>query len=633
MKPIAIEDVVYLGRSGRTPALTMWADPLQSKMPVDISLMSQGYSVYALAVSPDGSRVASGTRTGLLQVHGLVDYRGTANSKPLFDMFHPPAATSIDFCTNDLLASGGLDGKIKIWSITEKSLVAELDGHPGGVLALCRIGSLLLASLGRDATLRIWDLDSLEARFTQTGIALPKVQALTCLTYARKIGLLIHPSQTGEFYVYDSAADFSMKTISAHRGDFCALAYGDGQLASSGLADARLKIWNSDLSRVQMEASTGTGIVAIGWVGSRSLLTIDINGNGQLWNTQGSLAAGPRLQEGNLRVCHGLPGDLITLTRINADREWRDAKIEEARECMGAMDPETQQRLRRIVEELDGRGFSAEASLVIADAAKAQDRLLWELESRLTFIGGMEEGPDILPSMYALAHLLAKVCEPELAVEYFERIRNIQPKYRDTDQMVTELQSHPLIGLTPNDTVRGDFSQPEHVLQEIEKFSVLERPFAWPVLFKSKQGVIFHENLEAKAIHDAIRTELDRILPGKHGTTLKKLKLYRKTEIREADWVLVTQSKSKLPVSYALEVRAVTLGCEAVPHALFDVRLLEPDKKASSKKNNKKVADIWNAVQNSTEVQQWLNDINGVVLAAVRQLRDRCSVEKDAGMF
>ena len=628
------EEVVFLGMSGKSPALMMWADPTRTTSPKLVAEMRHGYSVYALAISPDGSRVALGTRTGLLQVHNLVNYRAVSNSAPVLDMYHhQTGVTSLDFCTSDLLASGGLDGKIKIWSIPETKVVAELDAHPGGVIALCRIGSLLLASLGRDSTLRIWDLDSLKCRFVKEDLSLPHIQALTSLTYDRNSGFLAHSSNNGNLHIYDVAREFAMNTVPAHEGDFCAIAGGPHRFATAGLSDSRLKVWDADLKNVQMETDTGPGIVSLTWIGDESLVAVGKDGSARAWLLKDGLIPGPYLPKANVRTCAGLPTGLLVGIGIKASRQWRDSRVAEAKECMDSTDPESERRFTNIVEELYSKGFSAEASVLIADSARAHDRQLWELESRLSLLRSLGEGQDSLPSMHAVGHLLSRIREPELALTYFQKIHQIDPNYSDTEQMISDLQYHPLIGLSPAKSIRGDFSQPEHVTQEIKKHSILEKPFQWPVLFNSQKGHALRDNLEVIAIRDEVRAEIERNLPGTHEVTSNDSKLYRRNEVLKTDWVLVTKSHSQLPIAYALEVRSADLVCEVTPHILFDTKLLNIDEATSWMKHNEAVTRAWKAVQNSSTIQAWLTDINSLVFNAVRQLGNRQSAIKDTGMF
>jgi len=362
-------------------------------------------------------------------------------------------------------------------------------------------------------------------------------------------------------------------------------------------------------------------------------MAIGKDGGARVWSLNGELEPGPYLPSADARTCSGLPSALLGDIGLKACRQWRDLKIADAKECIDSTDPESERRFTHIVEELHCKGFSAEASVLLADSARAHDRQLWELESRLSLLRSLGEGEDSLPSMYAVGHLLSRIREPELALTYFQKIHQIDPNYRDTDQMVADLGSHPLRDLSPADSIRGDFSQPEHVTQEIEKHSILEKPFKWPVLFNSRKGRVLRDNLEVIAIRDEVWAEIERNLPGTHEVTSNDSKLYRRNEILKTDWVLVTKSHSQLPIAYALEVRSADLVCEVTPHILFDTKLLNIDETTSWMEHNEAITKAWKAVQNSSTIQAWFTDINSLVFNAVRQLGNRRSAMKDTGMF
>ena len=629
---MADENVIFLGSGGPSPALMMASGPTQNYTPVKIASFPRGYSVYALAVSPEGSRLAVGTRAGLIHVYSLANYHGAANSAPLFDIFHYPGVTDLAFCTSEIFASGGRDGKIKVWSLPEKKQLAEINAHQGGVYSLCRIGSLLLASLGADKALRVWDMDSLEEKFASEGIDPPKVPALTCLDYNPASGFLIHPSRSGELYVYDAKKGFAQKKLPAHNGDFCALACGDKKVATAGSDDATLKVWSEQLDRVEMQTSLSSGALAVGWVGGETLLTIAADG-AQVWSISHSLVPGPRIADTHLRVCQGLPNEVIAKCNSNADRQWRDGKIEQAQELMSSADPQSQRQLGRVMEELKDRGFSAEAALVLADASRAQDRLLWELESRLAMVRSLKQEEVAVPSLYALADLLAKVREPALAIEYFEQVHRLEPDYRDLDHRIAELGSDPLLGISPEDTVRGDLRQPQQVLQEIEKCTILDRYFSWSVIIDTRKVVSVDTHLEKQTICRTIALELDKLMPGRHRTDFRKTDLFYSAEVRKVDWVYVSARETELPVAYGLEVRGITVGCELVPHAVFDPSLIDVPQSVSHAEHNKLMAATWTKVATSSEVRRWLSDVNSAALRVIQKLRGQAFVKEDQGLF
>ena len=59
-----------------------------------------------------------------------------------------------------LLASGGADGKVKLWDCTRKKCVSELEGHRGAVYACKWAGPECVVSASADSTVRAWDINS-----------------------------------------------------------------------------------------------------------------------------------------------------------------------------------------------------------------------------------------------------------------------------------------------------------------------------------------------------------------------------------------------------------------------------------------------------------------------------------------
>ena len=153
------ENVIFAGTGGRNPAVAVWDRPGSGGSARQVSAFGRGYSVYCLAVSPNGSRLAAGTRAGMLRVHALEGFRPGENPTALFEVFHGRgmgcAVLGLAFANENLLASGGADGKIRLWDLPQKTIQAEIDTHGGGVMALCSLGSLVLANVGKDGVLPV----------------------------------------------------------------------------------------------------------------------------------------------------------------------------------------------------------------------------------------------------------------------------------------------------------------------------------------------------------------------------------------------------------------------------------------------------------------------------------------------
>ncbi|MBW1804732.1 MAG: hypothetical protein JRJ85_28910, partial [Deltaproteobacteria bacterium] len=281
------EQIVFAGSGHENPSLMMWSSTEGYDRPRIVSRFHNDYSIYALAVSPDGTKIAAGTKPGLLRVHPLADINNSENHPVLFDVFHQGGIVSLAFCTDDILASGGLDGTIKFWSIPEKSQLAEIHAHTGGVFALCRMGSLVLASIGGDNVLRTWDIDTLKAEYQSDSFTLPKIRALTCLDYNLANGLLMHPTGNGELQIYDSYNNFSKRVVGAHEGSFCAMACGSELIATAGQDDVMIRLWPYSMDKPVMESPAALGVIAVCWLGIDTLMTVYNDGSGQIWKVDG----------------------------------------------------------------------------------------------------------------------------------------------------------------------------------------------------------------------------------------------------------------------------------------------------------------------------------------------------------
>jgi WD40 repeat protein len=93
-----------------------------------------------------------------------------------------------------LLASGALDGTVRLWQMSIRQCLAVLEGHAGGVwsVALSADGRLL-ASGGADGAVRLWDARSHDRLHTLRPNRLYErmdITGLTGVTAAQRDALL-----------------------------------------------------------------------------------------------------------------------------------------------------------------------------------------------------------------------------------------------------------------------------------------------------------------------------------------------------------------------------------------------------------------------------------------------------------
>ena len=76
---------------------------------------------------------------------------------------HNSHVFAIEKISDVQLASGSLDGRIKLWNLNSGECEHTLDAHEGSVLTLTYVqNQRLLISGSSDKTIRIWDLNSFQ---------------------------------------------------------------------------------------------------------------------------------------------------------------------------------------------------------------------------------------------------------------------------------------------------------------------------------------------------------------------------------------------------------------------------------------------------------------------------------------
>ncbi len=122
--------------------------------PAAAQLRGHGGPVRAVAISPDGSKVISGSFDT-----SAIRWSLARNAAEQVLRFHDGAVNAVAFLKDGRIATAGMDRRIALWRPGEQTPGTVLTGHAGPIvsLAVSRDGQWL-ASSSWDRTVRVWPL-------------------------------------------------------------------------------------------------------------------------------------------------------------------------------------------------------------------------------------------------------------------------------------------------------------------------------------------------------------------------------------------------------------------------------------------------------------------------------------------
>jgi len=202
-------------------------------------LVGHRHTVTALAVTPDGALLASGSRDGTVRLWALP----TGTPRAVLEGHSPrwsiwAAAISPDGKT---LASASDDLTVRLWELPSGRPGRVLRGHSESIRALAwSPDGHLLASGSRDETVRVWDPESgEEVALLQHG------NTVRAVTFVHNGKTLVSGSAEDVIRLWDVGTRQLRAAFVDHTNTIHALAVTpDGQTLISGSADKTVRLWS-----------------------------------------------------------------------------------------------------------------------------------------------------------------------------------------------------------------------------------------------------------------------------------------------------------------------------------------------------------------------------------------------------
>ena len=140
-----------------------------------------------------------------------------------------------------LLASGGSDHAICLWSLPDGQLLQKMAVHKGWINSLV-LGpdGRTLASSGRDGRVCLWNLPNGQELYRLKGHDEP----VYCLAFTRDNRILAGGSSDKTIQLWSVTDGKHLRTLRGHKGGVSCLAIStDGSLLASGSGDCTVRVW------------------------------------------------------------------------------------------------------------------------------------------------------------------------------------------------------------------------------------------------------------------------------------------------------------------------------------------------------------------------------------------------------
>jgi U4/U6 small nuclear ribonucleoprotein PRP4 len=215
-------------------------------------------------ISPNGEYVASGNFGGTVALYGVPNldhlrtYRGHTNKVSGLSWFPGstlPGSTVSPDSVN--LASGGAEGQVNLWSLSQETPLMTLKGHSQRV---CRVefhpSGRFLASASEDTSWRLWDTNTGQELLLQEGHS----RGVYAVSFNTDGSLLASAGVDSIGRIWDLRTGRTIMILDGHMDGHIkpiyALDWGsDGHRVLTGSADGWVKCW--DVRKVQKTGGIG----------------------------------------------------------------------------------------------------------------------------------------------------------------------------------------------------------------------------------------------------------------------------------------------------------------------------------------------------------------------------------------
>ncbi len=196
-------------------------------------------SVYSIAISPDGSRVASGSSDSTIKIwdvdNGSLIHTLKGHDESVICVAYSPDGLQI--------ISGSDDRTIKIWDTVNGAVLNTLSGHTDLVRTVAfSPDGLRIVSGSRDKTIKIWDVVDGSLIHTLTD----HTYSVMSVAYSPDGLQIVSGNSNRTIRIWDAVNGSLLRTFEGHTDSVNSVAYSpNGLRIVSGSCDKTIKIWDA----------------------------------------------------------------------------------------------------------------------------------------------------------------------------------------------------------------------------------------------------------------------------------------------------------------------------------------------------------------------------------------------------